>query len=76
MARRIARLASLVLAGSPLVLATLLVAPQAPAGPPGPWVFIPPPGSATATTTPTATGAATGTAKPAGSSTTGTVAAP
>jgi S1-C subfamily serine protease len=74
MARRIVRLASLVLGASPLVLATLLVAPQAPAGPPGPWVFIPPPGSATTTTptpttTATGTGIATGTAKPAGSGT-------
>jgi S1-C subfamily serine protease len=34
---------------SPLVLGALLVARDAPAGPPGPWVWIPPPGTTAST---------------------------
>jgi S1-C subfamily serine protease len=79
MPRRLIRAASLALVGSPLMIAALLVAPQAPAGPPGPWVFIPAPGSTAATgtvTTATATPTATLTGKPtataSGSATTAT----
>ncbi len=67
---RWARLTPLVFGISPLV-AAILVAGNAPAGPPGPWVFIPPPGSSTttATTTTAATTVGTGTAKPVGTTT-------
>ncbi len=55
--RALRRPLSLLLAlTSPVVIGALLVAKDAPAGPPGPWVWIPPPGS---TTSPTATVAAT-----------------
>ena len=55
MARRFARAAVVAVGISPIVLAALLVAPNAPAGPPGPWVFIPPPGGTTSTTAKTTT---------------------
>ncbi len=45
---RVRSLLSLALIAAPLAT-TLLVAREAPAGPPGPWVFIPPPGGASAT---------------------------
>lgn len=43
---------ALLLAAVPTALATLAVAREAPAGPPGPWVFIPAPGSSGTTTAP------------------------
>lgn len=60
MVRRPLRVSWLAFGLSPLV-AALFVASPAPAGPPGPWVFIPPPGgtttgATTAVTTMTATG--------------------
>lgn len=45
---------------SPLVLGALLVARDAPAGPPGPWVWIPPPGTTASTPGSTAATSASG----------------
>jgi S1-C subfamily serine protease len=50
---------------SPLVLGALLVARDAPAGPPGPWVWIPPPG--TTASTPGSTAATSASASPSAS---------
>lgn len=47
---------------SPLVLGALLVAREAPAGPPGPWVWIPPPGTTASTPGSTAATSASGAA--------------
>jgi hypothetical protein len=44
---RLRSLRSLLLVGAPLALAALAVARPAPAGPPGPWVFIPAPTGST-----------------------------
>ncbi len=69
--RPLRRPLSLLLATTtPLVLGALLVARNAPAGPPGPWVWIPPPGgtastpSSTAATSASAPGASGAGAKP------------
>jgi S1-C subfamily serine protease len=42
-------LSSLLVMTAPLALGAVLVAKDAPAGPPGPWVWIPPPGGAAST---------------------------
>ena len=64
-ARRIARaLALLTIAAAP----ALLFARNAPAGPPGPWVFIPPPGGSSTAAKPTATTTVATIVPPAGSS--------
>lgn len=64
MAMRVLRrpLSALVAMTAPLVLGAVLVAREAPAGPPGPWVWIPPPG-----TTASTAGSTPATASPVGS---------